>query len=111
VTITVSTTAAHTTQNLTDRPYYFAGWMMGSSLALGGVFFLGFPKPRQHAALFMLIVLALLVVVPACGGGGGGSKTPTPVQDPGTPAGTYNVTVTATSGSVISATGFTLFLQ
>jgi hypothetical protein len=111
VTITVSTTAAHTTQNLTDRPYYFAGWMMGSSLALGGVFFLGFTKPRQHAALFMLIVLALLVVVPACGGGGGGSKTPTPVQDPGTPAGTYNVTVTATSGSVISATGFTLFLQ
>jgi len=110
VTITVSTTAPHTTQNMTDRPYYFAGWMMGSSLALGGVFVLGFKKPRQRAALFMLIVVALLVVVPACGGGG--SKTPPPpVQDPGTPAGTYNVTVTATNGSASSITGFTLFLQ
>jgi hypothetical protein len=110
VTITVSTTAPHTTQSMTDRPYYFAGWMMGSSLTLGGVFVLGFKKPRQRSALFMLVVLALLVVVPACGGGGG-SKTPPPVPDPGTPAGTYNVTVTATSGSVSSITGFTLFLQ
>jgi len=111
VTITVSTTAPHTTQNMTDRPYYFAGWMMGSSLALGGVFVLGFQKPRQRAALFMLIVVALLVVVPACGGGGGSKTPPPPVQDPGTPAGTYNVTVTATSGSASSITGFTLFLQ
>jgi hypothetical protein len=95
---------------MTDRPYYFVGWMMGGSLALGGVFVLGFQKPRQRAALFMLIVLGLLVVVPACGGGGG-SKTPPPVPDPGTPAGTYNVTITATSGSVSSITGFTLFLQ
>lgn len=110
VIITVTTTAPHTTQNMTDRPYYFAGWMMGSSLALGGVFVLGFKKPRQLAALFMLIVLALLVVVPACGGGGS-KPPPPPVQDPGTPAGTYNVTVTATSGSVSSITGFTLFLQ
>ena len=79
-------------------------------MALGGVFVLGFKKPRQRAALFMLIVVALLVVVPACGGGG--SKTPPPpVQDPGTPAGTYNVTVTATNGSASSITGFTLFLQ
>ena len=36
---------------------------------------------------------------------------PPPVQDPGTPAGTYNVTVTATNGSASSITGFTLFLQ
>jgi hypothetical protein len=96
---------------MTDRPYYFAGWMMGSSLVLGGVFVLGFQKPRQRAALFMLIVVALLVVVPACGGGGGSKTPPPPVQDPGTPAGTYNVTVTATSGSASSITGFTLFLQ
>jgi hypothetical protein len=111
VTITVSTTAPHTTtQNITDRPYYFAGWMMGSSLALGGVFVLGFRKPRQRAGLFMLIVLGLLVAVPACGGGGS-KPAPTPVQDPGTPAGTYNVTVTATGGSATSSPVFTLFLQ
>ncbi|MFZ1007028.1 MAG: protease pro-enzyme activation domain-containing protein, partial [Candidatus Sulfotelmatobacter sp.] len=110
VTVTVSTTAPHTTQNIMDRPYYFAGLMMGSSLALGGVFVLGFKKPQQRAALFMLMVVGLLVVIPACGGGGS-KPTPTPVQDPGTPAGTYNVTVTATSGSVSSITGFTLFLQ
>jgi sugar lactone lactonase YvrE len=44
----------------------------------------------------------LLFVLAVCGGGGGGGPTgPTP--NPGTPAGTYNLTVTGTTGSGSSA--------
>jgi hypothetical protein len=45
------------------------------------------------------LLLALLVAQMACGGGGGGTTTTTtpPLPKPGTPAGTYNVTVSGTS--------------
>jgi hypothetical protein len=57
----------------------------------------------------LLMLLAMLVVLPACGGGGSGSSRPP--SNPGTPAGTYNITVTASSGSTTSTTGFVLVLQ
>jgi hypothetical protein len=54
--------------------------------------------------------LAALLFLPACGGS---SHTTPPVVTPPTPtpAGTYNVTVTATSGSLTSSNGFTLFVE
>jgi len=58
--------------------------------------------------------VTLLLFVSACGGGngggggggGGGGNT-----DPGTPKGTYNITVTATSGSYTHTTNFTMVVQ
>jgi hypothetical protein len=44
----------------------------------------------------------LLFALAGCGGGGGGGGTG-PTQNPGTPAGTYNLTVTGTTGSGSSA--------
>jgi hypothetical protein len=55
------------------------------------------------------MVLGLLITLPACGGGS--SKPPPPTQDPGTPAGTYTVTVTATAGSLSQQGTFTLTVQ
>jgi hypothetical protein len=53
-------------------------------------------KLASYASLGLL--LALLVALTACGGGGGSSSTtPPPIPKPGTPAGTYNITVTGTS--------------
>jgi hypothetical protein len=53
------------------------------------------------AAMFAVLLWA------SCGGGGGGGGT-TPPQQTGTPAGTYTVTATATSGGLTRSTGLTL---
>lgn len=112
-TITVTTTAAHTvTQNLVRSRYYLAQALIGGGFALAGLCFIILPKGRRRALPLLLIVLALIVTVPACGGGGGSkSVPPQPTQDPGTPAGTSNITVTASSGSTTFTTGFTLVVQ
>jgi len=91
-----------------QHPYYLA-IIFGGGLPLAGVFLLAAPRRRRGSTLLGLIMLALLVTLPACGGGGG-SKT-TQQQDPGTPAGTYAVTVTATAGSISEQTTFTLTIQ
>jgi len=107
VTITLTTTAPHTTMLQTnERKYYYAA-IFGGGLPLAGIFLLASPKRRRWSALLGLVVVALLVTVPACGGGGGSTHT----QDPGTPAGTYTVTLTATGGSLSESGTFTLTVQ
>jgi hypothetical protein len=99
-----------------QRPYYFATILFSTifipaifgGLPLAGVFFLAAPKRRRRSVLLGMMLLALLVTVPACGGGGGGSHH---TQDPGTPVGTYTVTVTAAGGSISQQGSFTLTVQ
>jgi hypothetical protein len=108
-TITVTTTAATALAGSRRRIFFPASWAMGVGLVFSMICMSG--KQRRVRALFLLLVLTLLVVVPACGGGGGGSSTKTPPPNVGTPAGTSNVTVTATSGTNVSSAGFTLIVQ
>jgi trimeric autotransporter adhesin len=78
---------------------------------------LGFlPKRRSHRQLVLLLFgLFLTFGLSSCGGGGGGSASKptgtggTGSGNPGTTAGNYQVTVTATSGS-ITATNNTTFV-
>jgi len=110
-TITVTTTAAHTTTTMLqpkERPYYLA-MILGGGMPLAGLFLVAAPRRRRWTSLLGLMLVALLLTVPACGGGGG-SKTHT-VQDPGTPAGTYNITLTATAGALSEQATFTLTVQ
>jgi len=62
------------------------------------------------AAPVLWAALVAALCMPACGGGGSSSSAPPP--NPGTPTGTYNLTVTATinsGGATLSHTlGFTL---
>ena len=106
-TIAVNTTATQAADlRPQGRSYYFAALMSG--LPLAGIFFVASPRRRRWSTLFGMMLLATLVMVPGCGGGGGGSSTH---KLSGTPAGTYTVMLTATSGSVTQSGTFTVVVQ
>ena len=74
------------------------GWLAASSSALfAGIFFLGVPSRRRRMTGLGLMLLVFFAAGVGCGGGSssGGSA-----QTGGTPKGSYNITVTATSGSL-----------
>jgi hypothetical protein len=100
-TISISTTAPHSA-----ALQHFGLWASGGGL-LAGVFFFGMPLRFSRKRLFGLLVMACLATAIGCGGGGGGSRPPVP----GTPAGTYNVTISATSSGLTHTTSFTLTVQ
>jgi hypothetical protein len=115
----VSATAPHSDlKRSASRPA--SGWWIASTATLfGGVLLLGTVSPRRRrwSRLFALQALMLLMMLPACGGGSGGTGGsggsgggggPT---DPGTPTGSYPVTVTATSGAISHSSTFTLIVQ
>jgi FG-GAP-like repeat len=88
-TLLVSTTAPHA---LSSRSRGF-GWVAVGGSMLAGIFLLGVPsRRRRRAAGLALMVLVFLTAGVSCGGSGSsGGKTG------GTPAGSYTITVTATS--------------
>jgi hypothetical protein len=106
-TITVTTTAPHTTMLRSNEQRYYYALIFGGGMPLAGIFLAVAPRRRRWSMLLGLMVVALLVTVPACGGG----SSPTHTQDPGTPAGTYTVTLTAMSGSNTASGTFTLTVQ
>ncbi len=108
-TISVTTTAASATlHSPADR--HWTRWLAAGSFMLFSIVLIG--SPRRRSPLLLLLLLSLIVLGPACGGGSSTPKAPpAPPPNLGTPTGTYNITVTATSGSAVSATGFTLVLQ
>jgi hypothetical protein len=111
-TITVTTTAAAAASSLPPGH----DWRLRTlafGLMLFSVMLVGIPR-RRRSPLLLAAVLGLIMFVPACGGGSssgsGGSQSTTPPAT-ATPAGSYNVVVSATSGSTTSTTGFTLVVE
>jgi hypothetical protein len=104
-TITVTTTGPHLTQRFGHGTYYLAGWLTSGGFTLAGVFLIGSPRKRRRATPLLLIILALLLMIPACGGG---SSSVHHQQDPGTPLGSYPITVSATGGGISQSVQFTL---
>ena len=81
-------------------------WLM-SALALFGLWSLVARKNRlQWATVALALTMLLLVGLAACGGGGTGYVDPT-----GTPAGTYKVTVSGSSGGLTHSATVTLTVQ
>jgi hypothetical protein len=63
------------------------------------VVFIGARKPRVKPTLLMLLLSAIFLLLISCGGGGNGSSGATNQQTQLTPAGTYQLTFTATSNT------------
>jgi hypothetical protein len=106
-TLTIATTAPTTTPpggNL-NSGLLTGGGFLALGLALIGI---AGKKRGSKSAFLLLGVLALAAVLGSCGGGGG---TPPVVHNPGTPPGTYTVTVSATSGSTTHQSTITLVVQ
>ncbi|MEY2412975.1 MAG: hypothetical protein QOD84_1581 [Acidobacteriaceae bacterium] len=101
-TLTVTTTAAH------SAALNGFGWKSSFGISFAGLFLLGVPsKRRRLASLAALFMFASLVMIAGCGGGGSSGH----ITDPGTPAGSFTVSVAATSGSLTHSTSFTLVTQ
>jgi hypothetical protein len=92
-TVTITTTAPHAVVTQTA----WIGLVSAATLLFGGTVALAMPARRRSERLLGWGVLVLLVGSIACGGSS--STAPQP-KNPGTPAGTYAVTVTGTSGSL-----------
>jgi hypothetical protein len=109
VGITVTTVAPVTALRSPLQTNFLARLSAGAGLVFS-VVLLGGGKFGRKRGLPLLLMLLLTVVLPACGGGGGGgSQSPPP--SPGTPTGSFNVVVNASSGSTTSSSGFTLVVQ
>src|SRR5262249_36921400 len=75
-----------------------------------GIVFLGVPSRRRRnlrRAGMLFLVVGMVLTLVSCGGGGG-SKPPVVT---GTPAGTFSVTVSATSGTTTHSSVITLIVQ
>jgi len=122
--LNLSATAPHSDtrrsayQSLPDR------WITATFMLFGGVLLIGaFSPKRRPRKLLLLPMVMLIIILASCGGGsgssgtggggtgGGGTGGGGGTTDPGTPVGTYTITVMATSGSISHGTNFTLIVQ
>ena len=103
--ITVTTMGPHTVMLRANEQRYYFAVLLGGALPFG-IFFVGAPRRRRWSVLGVMMLLAVMVTVPACGGGGQSHH-----QDPGTPAGTYTITVTASGGGLSQQGSFTLVVK
>ncbi len=108
-TLTIGTTMRTTTitGKLQRLGPIYASWLPISGLALLGLG-IGGKISRRRKWLAGLCVAAVLVMIGLQAGCGSSRQTSV---TSGTPAGTYTLTVTATSGSIAHATSFTLVVQ
>jgi hypothetical protein len=91
-----------------QQRYYYAV-LLGTGLPMAGLFVIGSSRRRRWSTLLgCMMLMAFLLLIPACGGGSSSSGHQ---QDPGTPVGSYSVTVTATAGSLTEQGTFTLTVQ
>ncbi|PYX09418.1 MAG: hypothetical protein DMG88_07185 [Acidobacteria bacterium] len=104
--VTISAAAPHAALMLHAATHH--KWPATLGFLFAGFFLLpGIRGKKPVRILFTVAMITSLAVGLGCGGGGGGGGG----GDPGTPQGSYNVTVTASSGSLTHTASFTLKIQ
>ncbi|MGB8010509.1 MAG: protease pro-enzyme activation domain-containing protein [Terriglobales bacterium] len=105
--LTITTTAPHA---ITSDRRTSLGWCGFGVVA--GVFLWAMPYPKRGTRRWRLPLALLLfggvALIVSCGSG---SSTPPPQMDPGTPAGTYTVNVTAVSSGITRTASFNVTVQ
>jgi hypothetical protein len=109
--LTISTTAPSASfKEPTGQPPAYGLWI--GLMALSLIVFAGIRRIATTRALALYLSAGLLTLLLglllSCGGGGGGGAGPT---NPGTPAGTYTVTIAGTAGSLQNSGTVTLTVQ
>ena len=100
-TLTIQTTAS-SGRNL--RPHSRTMWAYAVWLPFMGVLLPAIGR-RNKAFVVTCLAVLLLIVSSACGGSSGGSNSN---QQPGTPVGSYTITITGVSGGLTRTTSVTL---
>lgn len=115
-TLKITTTKAAAASMLTPISTDGLGlWAAFSIAGLVGFVWIGVPT-RQKRSFSLLAILLCALMITGVGCGGGGSSAPAPATTsppplPPTPAGVYNVVVTAASGSLTHKVAFTLVVE
>ena len=95
-------------------------WLAFLLVMVAGCILILARKPlRRPAWMIAPVMVSLLLVITACSGGAGTQSGPTPTPNPspsptptgGTPAGTYSLTITGTSGNTTHHTTMTLVVN
>jgi subtilase family serine protease len=109
-TMTVSTTAPHVlsgTSASVQPPRGFSWLAAGGGGLLAGVFLIGASSRRRRVAGLGLMLLVFFAAEVGCGGGSSSGNAKTG----GTPAGSYTIVVTGTSGSLHSNNNVAVTVQ
>jgi hypothetical protein len=102
VVMSITTTAA-TTAAMRRPQTFYAGWLAFSGLGWLGLVVIGRKKFRKASLILGALALMLVLLAVGCGG-----SPHTPVTVPGTPAGSYTITVTGSTTGFTHSTTFTL---
>ncbi len=116
-TLTITTKAPVVAGLQLLHGHFMAFWSASGVMAFGGFWLFELPGKRRYKRKFLhLALFAFLALGLGCGGGGngsagGGNSGGNHSPDPGTPTGTYNVTVMGTSGSISHSATFQLTVR
>ncbi len=105
LTLTTTERPVVTISSTGRRGPIYAFWLMIPGMALLGIGSNKRSRGRVAAGLGLAVLFAFFALQPAC------SKSKQEATATGTPAGSYNLTVTGTSGSFSQSAGFSLTVQ